>query len=127
MFIGLNPSTANEHEPDRTITRVKGFAQDLGFGGFFMMNLFPFVTAYPEELQTMDAIHQEINDVWLARASEKCQSIIFAWGNFKIARHRSKEIVARFRDGLALIINKNGSPRHPLYVKAKTIPVKYAH
>ena len=39
--IGINPSTANEEMPDRTIVRVMGFAEDNGFDGFAMINLYP--------------------------------------------------------------------------------------
>ena len=51
MFIGLNPSTANEEKDDPTIRRVCIFAKKWGFGGVYMANLFPFVTAYPKELE----------------------------------------------------------------------------
>ena len=39
--IGINPSTANEEKPDRTIGRVMGFAEENGFDGFAMINLYP--------------------------------------------------------------------------------------
>ena len=51
MFIGLNPSTANETEPDHTITRVMGFARSWGYGGFYMMNLFGIVSSQPENIE----------------------------------------------------------------------------
>lgn len=38
MFIGLNPSTADETEDDPTIRRCIRFAKDRGFGGLMMMN-----------------------------------------------------------------------------------------
>lgn len=124
MFIGLNPSTADENKPDPTITRVRDFAASWGFGGFYMMNLFAYITAYPEELLSPYANVGE-NDFWLNDISKKCSKIFYVWGNFKVAEDRSKEILDRFPEGYALVINKNGSPRHPLYVKANTIPLKY--
>ena len=51
MFIGLNPSTANEITNDPTIRRVQRFAFDWGYGGVYMMNLFAYITAYPKELE----------------------------------------------------------------------------
>lgn len=124
MFIGLNPSTANEIEPDPTIGRVEEFSRRWGFGGFYMMNLFAFVTAYPEELTNPYANTIE-NDSWLYNIAKSCSTIYYVWGNFKFARERSKEILEKFPGGYAIIINKNGSPRHPLYIKGDTIPVKY--
>lgn len=125
MFIGLNPSTANESSDDPTIRRVKRFTSDWGFGGVYMMNLFAWVTAYPEELKKCDNPLGD-NDKWLKEIAQKCKKIIFAWGSFAEAHERSKQIVEMFTEGQALMINNNGSPKHPLYVKADTIPVKYS-
>lgn len=124
MFIGLNPSTANETSDDPTIRRVKRFASDWGYGGVYMMNLFAFVTAYPEELKKCNNPLGD-NDYWLKKISSKCDRIIFAWGSFLEAQERSKQVVEMFLNGEALIINTNGSPRHPLYVKSNTVPVPF--
>jgi hypothetical protein len=43
MFIGLNPSTANEDGDDRTIERITAIVTNWGYGGFYMMNLFAIV------------------------------------------------------------------------------------
>jgi len=116
MFIGLNPSTANESADDPTIRRVKQFASDWGYGGIYMTNLFAFVTPYPEELRKCnDAIKD--NDKWLKETSQKCDRIIFAWGSFPEAEQRAKEVSVMF-NAYALGFNKNGSPKHPLYVKS---------
>lgn len=123
MFIGLNPSTANEVSDDPTIRRVKRFAQEWGYGGVYMMNLFAWVTPYPQDLQTGDPLGE--NDAWLTSIALKCEKIIFAWGNFKEALERSKKVTAMFPDGYALVINQNGTPKHPLYVKSDVVPVHY--
>ena len=124
MFIGLNPSTANQNTDDPTIRRVKRFASDWGYGGVYMMNLFAWVTAYPEELKKCNNPIGE-NDKWLLEISKKCRFVVFAWGNFKEAQERSKEVSKLFENPFALQINQNGTPKHPLYVKADIQPVKY--
>ncbi len=121
MFIGLNPSTANESKDDPTIRRVKRFASDWGFGGFYMMNLFAHITPYPGQLK---AAHNPMNNMWLKKIALKCDLIIFAWGSFNKATERAKEVMKMFT-GYALGINKDGSPRHPLYVKSNIKPIKY--
>ena len=123
MFIGLNPSTANKTTNDPTIRRVQKFALDWGFGGVYMMNLFVYVTAHPEEL-IKHPEHLKRNDILLTAFADKCQRIIFAWGSFKEARERAKE-VTKMLNGYALVINKDGSPKHPLYVKRDVKPIKY--
>lgn len=76
MFIGLNPSTANETTDDPTIRRVVDFAFRWGYGGVYMMNLFAWVTPYPGELATSpDPLGD--NDGWLGRIAGNCEKIIF--------------------------------------------------
>jgi len=125
MFIGLNPSTANEITDDPTIRRVKKFASDWGYGGVYMLNLFAYVTPYPEELSKCNDPVAD-NDLHLKLFGEICDEIIFAWGSFDEAKERAKKVIQMFPKAKALIINKDGTPRHPLYVKGDTIPVPYA-
>jgi hypothetical protein len=124
MFIGLNPSTANEISDDPTIRRVKKMAQIWGYGGVYMANLFAWVTPYPDELlKCPDPVLD--NDRWLIKLSKFADQIIFAWGNFKEAQDRAKTVIAMFPDAKALQINKNGSPKHPLYVKGDIVPISF--
>ena len=124
MFIGLNPSTANETNPDPTITRVKGFAEDWGYGGFYMMNLFALVSPYPSDLlKAVDPVKD--NDEWLGQISLKCEMIVFAWGVFKQAQYRRKEVAERFPGAYCLKKTKEGHPWHPLYVKGDTQPILF--
>lgn len=120
MFIGLNPSKANESKPDPTITRVIGFAKSWGYGGIYMLNLFPYVTPYPEELVETTDEDKWLNSLYLCEYGDKSQEVVFAWGNFKVARQFAKTMAQQFTNAKALIMNKNGSPRHPLYVKGDT-------
>src|SRR5205809_2941149 len=46
MFIGLNPSRADETYNDATIIRCKNFAEDFGFGRMHFLNLYSFITPY---------------------------------------------------------------------------------
>lgn len=124
VFIGLNPSTANENKDDNTIRRVKRFANSLGFGGVYMLNLFAWVTPYPDELKRCDDPVGD-NDKWIMEISGKCEQVIFAWGSFMEASDRAKHVLKMFTHGYALKLNRDGSPRHPLYVPGKTKLVPY--
>lgn len=48
MFIGLNPSTADETKDDPTIRRCLGYCRSWGYIGFVMVNLFAFRATEPE-------------------------------------------------------------------------------
>jgi hypothetical protein len=124
MFIGLNPSTANENKSDPTINRIKSMVKSWGYGGFYMLNLFTYITAYPEELKKCgDPVG--LSDYYLLEYAKKSEKIIFAWGNFKEAKKRAKEVEKLFPDAYCLVKNKDGSPRHPLYIKSGIKLIKY--
>jgi len=124
MFIGLNPSTANEHKNDPTIRRIMGFAASWGYGGFYMMNLFAWVTPYPQDLRlALDPVGE--NDAWLDNVAAKCAMIIYLWGSFPQAVDRSKAVMARFPGGYCLGKSKMGNPLHPLYLPGNTKPIPF--
>ena len=62
----------------------------------------------------------EWNNNTLTVIASKCQDIIFSWGNFDVVKEtgRDKELSEMFPNAKALHINKNGSPKHPLYCKS---------
>lgn len=126
MIIGLNPSTANENKNDNTISKVIKIAKGNGYGGVYMMNLFSIVSSDPKVLQSdgLDLIGD--NNDWLTTISGVCKDIVFAWGNFKEAEQRSKEVIAMFENPLCIKKNKNGSPKHPLYCKDESILIPFA-
>lgn len=121
MFIGLNPSKANEVDLDPTVTRVRNFASDWGYGGFYMMNLFGIVGTDPEILK-IDPDPLGDNDQWLGVIAAKCERIVFAWGAFKQAKQRREDVSKRFPGAYCLKKTKEGHPWHPLYVKGDVKP-----
>lgn len=123
MFIGLNPSTADQNTDDNTIRKVRAITANWGCGGFYMVNLFSLVTPYPAELfECADPIQD--NDHYLKMAADLSDRVVFAWGNFKVAG-RDEVMKKMFPRAYCLHINKNGSPKHPLYMKNDALPFKY--
>ncbi len=124
MFIGLNPSTANETEVDPTIRSVMRISKHNGFGGAYMMNCFPLVSSNPDDVidfmvTPFHHIELQNNSDHLKRVSLLCKSVVFAWGNFRIVQDfkRDKELIEMFPEALIIGLNKNGSPKHPLFCK----------
>lgn len=122
-FIGLNPSTANEATDDPTIRRVKAMAKSWGYGGVYMLNLFSYVSTDPKALLTCEDPIAD-NDKHLELFGNMSKQIVFAWGNFKV-NGRDEVVKKMFPTSMALQINKNGSPKHPLYVRADKELVNY--
>src|SRR5689334_6852032 len=69
MFIGLNPSTANETETDNTITRVRGICEHNGFGGFYMMNCWAYISTDPKLLKVNPMSNEWNNNMLTVIAS----------------------------------------------------------
>lgn len=121
-FIGLNPSTANDIVDDNTIRRVRAISSNLGYGGFYMLNLFAIVSSDPKILKTCpDPVGE--NDEWLEKYGNISDAVVFAWGNFKEAKERAEIVKKMFPYAKALFINKNGTPKHPLYCRSDIQPV----
>src|SRR5208282_1252216 len=120
MFIGLNPSTADETKDDPTIRRCIRFAKDWGYGALCMTNLFAFRATDPKVMEAAKDPVGPDNDVWLVKESLKAGVVIAAWGTR--SGNRGKDVFQLLeRDVYCLGKTKEGHPRHPLYVRADTL------
>ena len=125
LFIGLNPSTADETTDDPTIRRCINFAKSWGYGGILMANLFAFRSTNPQELYTEQDPIGIANDFYLKEYSDKSKLTIACWGNHGNFINRSEEVCKLVNSLYCLDINKSGEPKHPLYVKHNTAPKPY--
>jgi len=125
MFIGLNPSTADETTNDPTIIRCIEFAKSWGYGGVYMLNLFAFRATQPEDMfQANEPIGID-NDNYLMEYSKKCDKIICAWGNHGKFKDRSNEMKSKLNNLYYLKLNQTGEPAHPLYLKSDLVPISF--
>ena len=119
MFIGLNPSTADERLNDPTIRRCIGFAERWGYGGMFMCNVFTLVSSDPAKLNTRIP---EVKGSSLAMRviRDKCDKAVASWGGLITKVKDREDRVARTITELSplycLGTTKQGHPRHPLYI-----------
>lgn len=127
--IGINPSTANKEKPDRTISRVMGFAEDNGFDGFAMINLYPQRSTRPYNLHRELCVEMHKNNLSTIKelfCDVKSPTILLAFGNNIGIRRYLKDC---FRDIVSILqphspqwkqignLTGQGNPRHPLYAR----------
>jgi hypothetical protein len=124
MVIGLNPSIADGSINDPTIRRITSFAKAERFGGFYMLNLFTLISTDPRKLLTAKE-PDYLADEYLLEYRFKTDQIIFAWGNNKVAEKRAKEVIDMFPYSYCWGKNKDGSPKHPLYLPKSTKMVHF--
>ena len=127
MFIGINPNRADANDDDQTTRRLKFFAEENGYGGYMLTNLFGYRSPDPLELATVEDPIGPENDESLLTLHKLCKDVIFMWGNEGVLFERDKKIIEMFPNALCFgRSKKNGNPKHPLYLKNTTKLVRYA-
>lgn len=123
LFIMLNPSTADASLDDPTIRRCRAFADFWGCAGITVANLYALRATNPEELlKHTDPIGPE-NDEYLVRLVREYGDVVCAWGNNAMKDRADYFIRMALKHNSRLWclgVNKNGAPKHPLYIKADT-------
>lgn len=133
-FIGLNPSTADEVQNDPTVTRCINFAKAWGAGRFCMLNLFGFRSTDPRGLYAVEDPIGDENLKWVdIVAADHASLVVCAWGTHGRKRlpEYCRELEAMLHNtqlqrGVPICClgkNADGSPRHPLYLRADSWPV----
>ncbi|VEE84266.1 Uncharacterized protein conserved in bacteria [Streptococcus milleri] len=125
LFIGLNPSIANENVDDPTITRCINFAKDWGYGTLLMANLFAFRSTYPKDIYLIDDPIGKDNDHYLLECVTQSDLIVACWGNNGTYMNREKVITELVPNLYCLQKNKNGTPHHPLRPPRNIHPVPF--
>ena len=125
MFIGLNPSTADETQNDPTVNKCINFAKSWGYGGIYMLNLFAFRATQPEDMFKSENPIGKENNEYIKKYSKICDKVICAWGNDGNYKNRSKEVLEMLDNIYYIKLNKTGEPAHPLYLKSDLIPIKF--
>ena len=126
LFIGLNPSTADEKIDDPTIRRCINYAQNWGYGSLLMVNLFAYRATIPTELKNVKNPIGNDNDLHIVELLKKVDLAVAAWGNEGSLLNRDKEVKKLIPNLMCLKINKSGQPAHPLYQKKDLKLIKYS-
>ncbi|MEY5049692.1 MAG: hypothetical protein RLZZ175_3051 [Bacteroidota bacterium] len=132
LFIMLNPSTADENNDDPTIRRCIGYAKDWGYGGFYVVNLFPFRATDPKDLLTASSVEGVENEKWFREISALSNLVVCAWGNAGIVNKLHMKLgdswkpLSWIEKPLHFIeLSKDGTPKHPLYLRKTLKPTLY--
>ncbi len=127
VFIGLNPSIADETKDDQTIRRCIGFARDWGYGGLAMLNLFAFRATKPADMKAAPEPVGPENYYWIVNYAHHAGILVAAWGNDG-AHKRQDQVVLDVIDHADQLVHhlgmtKSRQPKHPLYLPKTTKPI----
>ena len=127
MFVGLNPSTADETNDDPTIRKCIAFAQAWGYEGLCMTNLFAFRATEPARMMAADDPVGPENDRTLVALAATAGVVVAAWGVSGAFRGRHNQVRSMLPRLHYLRLTKDGHPGHPLYLPKTLRPVEWVH
>lgn len=126
-FVGLNPSKAGVSNDDPTVRREIGFARQWGFNWYFKVNIYAYVATKPADMYAAAArgvnIKGPANAEAMVRIFDRVELIVAAWGQNDLRPFGGNLVagwIAAHVKTRCLGHNKNGTPKHPLYLRADT-------
>ncbi|HCY87459.1 MAG TPA: hypothetical protein DHV36_20160 [Desulfobacteraceae bacterium] len=127
MFIGLNPSTADEEKDDPTVRRCISFSRIWGYGGLIMTNLFAFRATDPKEMIIQKGSVWVDNDRHLKECAAHAGIVVAAWGNHGQHLHRAYNFVRAYGGQCicCLKLTTCKEPSHPLYQPESLKPIDF--
>ena len=140
VCFGVNPSTAEPNQLDRTIQGVSKVAVRNGFDGFIMLNVYPQRATDPNDL------HSDFDPALKSENERQISAVIRGrkltlWAAWGALINKRRFLPLLLRDILVLpevaasewvsrgAVSRAGHPHHPLYVKdtEKLEPFSVAH
>lgn len=126
VVIGLNPSTADASVDDPTIRRCIGFAKRERCSRLVMLNLFAFRATEPRDmLRAHDPVGPD-NDNYIREWAWGDEVVaVAAWGALGGTRGRDALVRCIVPALNCFGTTKDGSPRHPLYLRSDAPLVRW--
>jgi hypothetical protein len=144
-FIGLNPSRADAVYNDQTIRKAIRFTQlwdqqaHLSYGGLYFGNLYSFRTPYVTRPNLKNDVEEsweplaenlgqacnDETDLYLKQMISRSAAVVCCWGSWNFISGRAAQVLAMIKDPQCFGVNKDGQPRHPLYLPYTTPLIPY--
>ncbi len=125
LFIGLNPSTADEQADDPTVRRCIGYAQAWGYERLCIANLFAYRATKPADMKNAADPVGPRNNRFLRELAGQADLVVAAWGTHGSFKGRDTQVRAMLPELHYLRLTKRGQPAHPLYLPKALRPVPW--
>lgn len=129
VFIMLNPSTADEVKNDPTVERCERRARMMGYGGLRVANVFALRSTDPKALYQHAAPIGKDNDAAILESATGAGIVVCAWGGHGNLNNRGSKVLELLQSEnivpYYLALNKDGTPKHPLYTGYGLVPLKW--
>ena len=124
LFVGLNPSTADEHRDDVTVRRCAGFARSWEFDVVLIGNLYAYRCTHPDDLRRVVDPMGRQNRAALETLVARAELVICSWGACWMTSeaHRITDWLLNLPRARCLGANRDGSPKHPSRLRSDAAP-----
>ena len=131
LFVGMNPSVASAEVSDPTCHRELMFARDWGFTRYLKGNMLDWRATSPGDLPEDPALAASpANLPALLEMAEEAETVVMAFGRLH-QRYQPvvQEVITRMRalgkPLRCLGLNKDGSAKHPLYLRKDSVLIDF--
>ena len=111
-----------------TVRRCIQYADDWGFGSFYITNLFAFRATDPRDMKAYKKPIGKLNDRVLTYLAQRAAIVVAALGTHGNHLNRADTVLKMLPNLAYLKLTKDGIPGHPLYLqkslKSKSLNVK---
>lgn len=130
LFVGMNPSTADERRDDPTCRKEMVWAASWRYGGYVKANVGTIVSTDPMGMLGRRELPWELRRDCVVHQATRAGMVVCCWGTHPITHADGQPRVlvqalidAGLRDRLHVLrLSKNGHPYHPLYLPNDTTP-----
>lgn len=126
-FCLANPSTATPDELDPTLTRCLDYAKRWGFGWLWVANVRAWRETDPKKVPADPQAIGPLNNETILRAALGASLVVCGWGKFggELGKKTLDRLLSAGVVPHALKLNNDGSPAHPLYLRADLEPFAF--
>ena len=129
LFIGVNPSTADQSQDDATIRRLLGYAKRDGYGELWVGNVCAYRSTKPFQLRQVPAnYNDEQNREYIRHMAVDADRIVACWGNNVTLCPHWQNFVTWLCTNYEVWCfgrTKSSHPKHPLRLRADTLYSRY--
>lgn len=126
LFVGMNPSVADAAASDPTCHRELMFARDWGFTRYLKGNVLDWRATSPRDIPHDPKMAcSAANIPALVEMAREAELVVLAYGKLhkryeNVVRAGVKAVAETGRPLMCLGLNKDGSAKHPLYLRKDT-------
>lgn len=132
VWIGKNPSKANDVRNDSSVSRVMRRAKEKGFGKLVVVNLYAYVSPDPRRL--LDSFLDARGPIgprnldYIDKALQEADCVLLGWGAAYIGPKHEANVLGMVREAgkptYCLGLTMKGSPVHPgrMSTDTQTVP-----